>query len=63
MPSYLTLSIMRYRSRVTQSNPGKGLASPPTPQCSSYRKESLRVTLDYGRKLYFTYSKDMFDDK
>ena len=25
---------------------------PPTPWCSSYRKGSLRVTLDYGRQLY-----------
>ena len=25
----------------------------PTPWCSSYRKGSLRVTLDYSRQLYF----------
>ena len=31
---------------------GKGVAPFPTPWCSSYRKGSLRVTLDYGRQLY-----------
>ena len=29
--------------------PGNGVAPSPTPWCSSYRKGSLRVTLDYGR--------------
>ena len=55
MPPCLTLSIIRYGSRVKWSNPGKGVAPSPTPWCSSYRKGSLRVTLDYGRLLYFTY--------
>ena len=54
MPPCLTLSIIRYGSRVKWSNPGKGVAPFPTPWCSSYRKGSLRVTLDYGRQLYFT---------
>ena len=31
----------------------EGVAPSPTPWCSSYRKGSLRVTLDYGRQLYF----------
>ena len=44
MPPCLTLSIIRYGSRVKRSNPGKGVVS--------YRKGSLRVTLDYGRLLY-----------
>ena len=52
MPPCLTLSIVRYGSRVKWSNPGKGVAPSPTPWCSSYRKGSLRVTLDYGRQLY-----------
>ena len=52
MPPYLTLSIIRYASRVKWSNPGKGVAPSPKPWCSSYRKGSLRVTLDYGRQLY-----------
>ena len=52
MPPCLTLSIIRYGSRVKWSNPGKGVAPSPTPWCSSYRKGSLRVTLDYGRQLY-----------
>ena len=52
MPPCLTLSITRYGSRVKWSNPGKGVIPCPTPWCSSYRKGSLRVTLDYGRQLY-----------
>ena len=32
----LTLSIIRYVSRVKWSNPGKGVAPFPTPRCSSY---------------------------
>ena len=31
----------------------EGVAPSPTSWCSSYRKGSLRVTLDYGRQLYF----------
>ena len=49
----LTLSIIRYVSRVKWSNPGKGVAPSPTPRCCSYRKGSLQVTLDYGRQLRF----------
>ena len=30
----------------------KSVAPSPTHWCSSYRKGSLRVTLDYGRQLY-----------
>ena len=55
MLSCLTLSIIKYVSRIKWSNPGKGVAPSPTPRCSSYRKESLRVTLDYDRKLYLLY--------
>ena len=54
--TWLTLSIIRYGSRVKWRNPGKGVASSPTPWCSSYRKRCLRVTLDYGRQLYFLLS-------
>ena len=39
--------------KVEQSR--EGVAPSPMPWCSSYRKGSLRVTLDYGRQLYFTY--------
>ena len=49
----LTLSNIRYVSRVKWSNPGKGVAPSPTPWCSSYWKGSLLVTLDYGRQLFF----------
>ena len=48
----LTLSIIRYGSRVKWDNPGKGEAPSPIPWCSSYRNESLQVTLVYGRQLY-----------
>ena len=37
---------------VKWSNPGKGVMPSPTPQCSSYWKGSLRVTLDLGCQLY-----------
>ena len=46
MSPCLTLSIIRNGLRVKWSNPGKGVAPSLTPQCSSYRKGSLRVTLD-----------------
>ena len=52
IPPCLTLSIIRYASRVKWSNPGKGVPSSPTPWCSSSWKGSLLVALDYGRQLY-----------
>ena len=52
IPPGLTLSIIRYGSRVKWSNPGKGVVPSPTPCCSCYLKGSLRVCLDYGRQLY-----------
>ena len=36
----------KVRIKVKWSNPGKGVAPSSTPWCSSYRKRSLRVTLD-----------------
>ena len=53
IPPCLTLSNIRYVSRVKWSNPVKGVAPSPTPRCSSYRKASLLVTLDFGHQ--FTY--------
>ena len=53
IPSCLTLSNIRYVSRVKWSNPGKGLTPSPTPRCSSYWKGSLLVALDQGRELYY----------
>ena len=53
IPPCLTLSIIRYVSRVKWSNPGKGVAPSPTPQCSSYWKGSFRGALDYSHQLYF----------
>ena len=43
--SCLTLSNIRYISRVKWSNPGKGVAPSPSSQCSSYWKGSLLVVL------------------
>ena len=47
----LTLGIKRYGSRVKWSNPGKGVTPSPTPQCCSYWKGSLWVTLDDSHQL------------
>ena len=41
---------IRIKGKVEQSK--EGVAPSPTPWCSSYRKGSLWVTLDYGRQLY-----------
>ena len=43
----------RIKGKVEQSRE-RGSA-PLTSRCSSYRKGSLRVTLDYGRQLYLLY--------
>ena len=42
---------VRIKGKVEPSR--EGVAPSPTSWCSSYRKKSLRVTLDYGRQLYF----------
>ena len=42
---------VRIKGKVEQSR--EGVAPSPTPWCCSYRKGNLRVTLDYGRQLYF----------
>ena len=55
IPPCLTLSIIRYVSRVKWINPGKRVATSLTPWCSSCRKWSLRVALDYSHQLHFTY--------
>ena len=44
---------VRIKGKVEQSR--EGVAPSPTHWCSSYRKGSLRVTLDYGRQLYLFY--------
>ena len=53
--SCLTLSIIRYVSRVKWSNPRKGVAPYPTSRCSSYWKWSFWVTLNYSHHLYLLY--------
>ena len=42
---------VRIKGKVEQSR--EGVAPSPTHWCSSYRKGSLQVALDYGRHLYF----------
>ena len=44
---------VRIKGKVEQSR--EGVVPSPTHWCSNYRKGSLRVTLDYGHQLYFTY--------
>ena len=51
----LTPSNIRCVSRAKWSNPGKGVAPSPTPQCNSYWKWNLLVALDYFPHLYFTF--------
>ena len=46
MPPSFSLTIIRWGSRVKWSNPANRVAPSPTPQCSSYWKGSLWVTLD-----------------
>ena len=54
IPPCLTLSNIRYVSRVKWRNPGKGVSPCRTPRCSSYWKGSPLVPLKYGRQLSFT---------
>ena len=51
IPPSLTLSNIRYVSRVKWSNPGKRVAPSPTSRCSSNWKGILLVALDYSRRL------------
>ena len=55
IPPCLTLSNVRYSSRLKWSNLGKGVVPSPTPWCSSYWKRSLLVAIDYVHQLYFYY--------
>ena len=50
-PSLLNTQHYKIRIKVKWSNPGKGVMPYPTPWCSSHRKGSPRVTLDYGHQL------------
>ena len=54
VPPCLTLSNIRYVSRVKWSNPKKRVAPSPPLRCSSYWKGSLLVAFNYGRQLTFT---------
>ena len=44
---------VQIKSKEEQSR--EGVAPSPTSWCSSYRKGSLRVTLDYGHQLYYIF--------
>ena len=59
IPSCLTLSIIRYRSR-KWSNPGKGVVPSSTRWCSSYWKGNFRVALNYGRPVYYLLTTDVY---
>ena len=50
----LTVSNIRYVSRVKWSNPGKREAPSPTPRCSCYWNASLLIALDYGRQTEYS---------
>ena len=52
---------VRIKGKVEQSR--EGVAPSPTHCCSSYRKGSLRVTLDYGQTLYKIYLKKTLSEK
>ena len=54
MPPCLTISIIRWGSRVNWSTSRNGVAPSPTPWCSSYWKGSLWVILYNGLKLYLS---------
>ena len=61
----LTLSSIRYISKLKWRNPEKGVAPSLTLWCSSYRKESLLVALDYGCQLdylLFTYYNSLISE-
>ena len=54
IPLCLTLSIIRYVSRVKWSNPGKGVAPSPTPQCHHHHHHHhvmppARISLTHSR--------------
>ena len=53
----LTLSTIRYVSKVEWSNSAKKEAPSPTPWSSSYWKRSLLVALKYSRQLLYKVSK------
>ena len=55
--SLLNTQQYKLRIKVKWSNPGKGIAPFPTPQCSSYWKGSPLIALDYSRLLYFYFIK------
>ena len=55
MPLCLTLSIIRYRSRVKWRNPGKGVAPSPTLWCSSYQKWAFGLPLTMVANVTFFY--------
>ena len=53
--SLLNTQHYKVRINVIVEQSREVVAPSPIPWCSSYRKGSLRVTLDYGRQLYLLY--------
>ena len=52
MPPFLTLSIIRYKSRVKWSNPEKGVVPCPTPRCHHHHVAlSARIFLTLSRHI------------
>ena len=51
----LNTQYYKVRFKVKWSNPGKGVTPSPTPWCSSCRKVSPRVTLNYANFPFFIY--------
>ena len=60
IPSCLTLSIIRYGSRVKWNTAGKRVVPSPTPRCSSYWKGTLWVTLNCGCQVDLLYNDIVF---
>ena len=50
--SLLNTQLYKVRIKGKGKQSREGVALSPTPWCSRYRKESLRVTLDNGRQPY-----------
>ena len=52
-----TLSIIKYRTRVKWSNPGKGVATSPTSQCSGIEKRAFGLPLTTVANFTYLYTR------
>ena len=62
IPPCLTLSIIRYVSRVKWSNPGKGVAPSPTPRCGGYWKGAFGSPSTKFANFTYRIYKQMFEE-